>query len=141
MKKCLIILFLFLSAAVAAVGNDYTPQLQQLASELSKSVTGTADGTFKSVEYVNGDLTFTVGIDSKFNKAYYAAQDPDKQNQYVSAALVRLFSGNPAQGKQIMDFLSGTRTRICFRFPLPGDINGSCSELTVLPSDIKALLK
>ena len=124
------------SLTVFAQKQDHTPQLKQLAGEMASFLVGTSDQTFESCEYVNSQMTLVINNQSKIGK--YRLDNPFEENFYETL-VSKIFSGNPQQGIQIMDFLVGTRTVFCFRMEVPG--TGSFSEATVWPGNVKPILE
>ena len=141
MKKLMLAIAMMLSVTAVNAQEDYTPQLTQLASQVSGFVVGTPDSSFTTCEYTNGCLTFTVGAESQLNTSFYSVEDPEVRNQMLQATMAKMLSGNYDQGIMVLDFLAGTRTAICFRMPMPGDANGAMSEVTIWPSDVKPALR
>lgn len=128
-------------ALVCAVGTfakepDYEPQLKQLAGELAAFTVGTSDATFESCEYTDQMITFVINPKSKIGQ--YRLANPFEE-KFCETMISKMFSGNPQQGMQIMDFLVGTRTPFCFKLKAPG--TDDYNEETVWPGDVKPLLE
>lgn len=134
-------IFLTLAAVMALsltlfAKGEYDEQLTQLTKEIAAFTVGTPDASFESCEYVDGMITFIINPDSKIGKAYFA--DPFSEN-FFETIILKLFSGNPKQGIQIMDFLVGTHTNFCFKIKTPGNID--YSESTVWPGSVNPMLQ
>lgn len=124
------------SFAASAQQQDYEPQLRQLAGEIAAFTVGTSDATFESCEYDRPMITFVVNPQSKIGQ--YRLANPFEE-QFYETMLSNMFSGNPQQGVQVMDFLIQTRTLFCFKIKPRGQ--NDYSETTVWPGNVKSLLE
>lgn len=136
-KKLLSLLCAVICSFVAfAQQQDYEPKLRQLAGELAAFTVGTSDATFESCEYKDHMIIFIINSQSKIGQ--YRLANPFEDNFYETL-ISKMFSGNPQQGVEIMDFLVGTKTVFCFKIKPHGQ--NDYSETTVWPGNVKPLLK
>lgn len=137
MKKFFICISIALLSSLSMFAKgEYDDQLNQLAGEFAGFLVGTPDHTFESCTYTDGMITFVINPNSKIGQAKLA--DPFAENFY-DTLLTKIFSGNVAQGIQIMDFLIGTHTNFCFKIK-PNGLN-DYMESTVWPGSVKPMLQ
>ena len=138
MKKVLIFTICALVCAFSTFAKDpdYEPQLKQLAGEFAAFLVGTPDATFESCEYQDHAITFVINPKSKIGQ--YRLANPFEENFYEKM-IARMFSGNPQQGIQIIDFLVGTRTRFCIQMKVPR--TDSFTEASIWPGTVEPLLE